>query len=189
MFKARKSCRIYNDQVVLKEDIEKIIEAGQYAPSGGNSKCGKFVVLQNPDILSTLDVMVQTEFSKMTYDENMYVSMKHSIAASKQGMYHFAYNCNALILFYNKKSYPNNMADCVCALENMTLKATELKIGSCYINQIHWLTDNEAIRTFLKDYQLEEDEDVYCALSLGYPKDEEFFEKSRIIKENEVYFY
>lgn len=189
IFKQRKSCRIYNDNPISDDSLQLILEAGQYAPSGGNSKSAKFVVLKNQDILKELDALVQSEFANMEFKEDMYISLKNSIYLSKQGNYHYAYNAPCLVLFYNKKCYGNSMADCACALENMTLKATELGVGSCYINQIHWLTEHEAIRNFLKDYALEEDEDVYCALSLGYPKDEEFFLKERTIKENKVYLF
>ncbi|MCR4597864.1 MAG: hypothetical protein K5678_02380 [Acetatifactor sp.] len=43
-------------------------------------------------------------------------------------------------------------------------------VGSrlCWINQLHWLDENEVIRQFLYQYGLEEYETVTGALSLGY---------------------
>lgn len=189
MFKKRKSCRQFENKSIKEEELELILEAGQYAPSGGNSKSAKFVVLKDEKILNKLDQLVQEAFAKMEYREDLYISLKNSIHLSKQGKYHFSYQAPTLILFYNKKSYGNSMADCACALENMTLMATQLKIGSCYINQVHWLTENETIREFLANYNLEEDEDVYCALALGYPQSKEFFERERTIKKNQVFIY
>ncbi|MBQ2099835.1 MAG: nitroreductase family protein [Lachnospiraceae bacterium] len=54
------------------------------------------------------------------------------------------------------------------ALENMMIAANALDLGSCWINQLHWLDENEVIRQFLYQYGLEEYETVTGALSLGY---------------------
>lgn len=44
----------------------------------------------------------------------------------------------------------------------------EVEMGSCYINQVHWLSDNINIRIFLERYGLEKDEKIYASLVLGY---------------------
>jgi len=52
--------------------------------------------------------------------------------------------------------------------ENMMIAAASLEMGSCYINQVHWLSDNINIRIFLERYGLEKDEKIYASLVLGY---------------------
>jgi len=54
-------------------------------------------------------------------------------------------------------------------IENMMLKATELGVGSCWINQLHWLTDHPKVLGKLKELGLEDDEWVTGAVALGYP--------------------
>ena len=48
------------------------------------------------------------------------------------------------------------------------IAAASLEMGSCYINQVHWLSDNINIRIFLERYGLEKDEKIYASLVLGY---------------------
>ena len=43
----RRSTRKYLDKEVSQELLEKIIETGRYAPSGGNSQSNHFLVIQN----------------------------------------------------------------------------------------------------------------------------------------------
>ena len=68
----------------------------------------------------------------------------------------------------NKKGYGNAMADSACALENMMIAANALDLGSCWINQLHWLDDNEAIRSFMRLYGLGDSETITGGLILGY---------------------
>ena len=104
----------------------------------------------------------------MEISEDMYVSLKGSINASKKGDYVFHYNAPVLIVIANKKGYGNAIADSSCALENMTIAANAFDLGSCWINQLHWLDDNERIRTFLEGYGLKKDETITGGLALGF---------------------
>ena len=104
----------------------------------------------------------------MEADQDTYVSLKHSISASKQGDYVFHYNAPVFIVVANKKGYGNAMADSACALENMMIAANALDLGSCWINQLHWLDDNKVIRSFLRPYGLDDNETITGGLILGY---------------------
>ena len=165
----RRSTRKYLDQSVSQELLEKIIETGRYAPSGGNSQCNHFLVVQNKQIIDHLVKMVEKTFSKMEINENMYRSLQNSINLSKKGGYVFCYNAPVLIIVANKKDYGNNQADCALALENMMLEANELDLGSCYINQLKWLNEDQEILSYLQSLGMKEDERVYGSLIVGYP--------------------
>ena len=62
----------------------------------------------------------------------------------------------------------HSIADSSCALENMMIAANAFDLGSCWINQLHWLDDNERIRTFLEGYGLKKDETITGGLALGF---------------------
>jgi nitroreductase len=168
----RRSTRKYGADVPEKELIEKVIEAGRYAPSGGNSQTTHFLVITDPDVLKELVWIVQTAFAKMEIQPDTYTSLKNSINASRRGNYVFHYNTPVLIVTANKKGYGNAMADSACALENMMIAANALNLGSCWINQLHWLDEDEAVREYLYGLGLAEDETVTGALSLGYAADD-----------------
>ena len=165
----RRSTRKYLDKEVSQELLEKIIETGRYAPSGGNSQSNHFLVIQNKQIIDHLVKMVERAFSQMEITENMYRSLQNSINLSKKGGYVFCYNAPVLIIVANKKDYGNNQADCALALENMMLEANELDLGSCYINQLKWLNEDQKILSYLQSLGMNEDERVYDSLIVGYP--------------------
>ncbi|MBP3871171.1 MAG: nitroreductase [Faecalicoccus sp.] len=168
IIKTRRSTRKFKDVPVEEELLNQVIEAGRYAPSGGNSQSTHFIVIKNKEVLDELAEIVKEAFAKMEITEGMYRSMASSIHQSKTGNYIFHYNAPILIITANQKEYSNNIADCACALENMMIMANSLNLGSCWINQLKWLNEDETILA-LKNLGLKEEERVYASLALGYP--------------------
>ena len=167
----RRSTRKYMDKLPDRELIEKVIEAGRYAPSGHDNQTTHFMVFTDKAVLDELAVMVQDEFAKMEETDEMYISLKRCIVASKRGKFVFHYGAPVFISVSNKKGYGNAMADSACALENMMIAANALDLGSCWINQLHWLDENERIRDFMCKHGLKDDETITGGLILGYPFD------------------
>ena len=170
---SRRSTRKFKDKAVPEELLTQVIEAGRYAPSGGNSQSTHFIVVENKDVLNELAELAKQEFAKMEIEENTYKSLVHSITASKKGDYVFHYNPAVLIITANKKDYGNNMVDCACALENMMLMANALDLGSVWINQLRWLNENPVILEKMQELGMVDDERVYGALALGYADTED----------------
>ena len=164
----RRSTRKYSDRMPEKTLIEKVIDAGRYAPSGGNSQTTHMIVFTEQKHLNELAALVQDEFLKMEITEGMYASLKNSISLSKKGGYVFHYNAPVFIVVANKKGYGNAMADSACALENMMIAANALDLGSCWINQLHWLDDNANVHQYMIEHGLAEDETITGGLILGY---------------------
>ena len=167
--KSRRSTRKYKAEDVSEEQLSQIIEAGRYAPSGGNCQSTHFIVIKNKEIMAELANLVQQEFAKMEITPGLYKSIVNSIHASKNGNYVFHYNAPILIITANQKDYGNNIADCACALENMMLMANVLDLGSCWINQLKWLNENPVILEYMKKLGMDESERVYGALAVGHP--------------------
>lgn len=184
----RRSTRKFKDRPVEDDLLKEIIEAGRYAPSGGNSQTNHFMVITDKEILSKLAVMVQDAFSKMEVYEGMYKSMANSITLSKKGNYVFHYNAPCLIVMANRKDYGNNLADVACALENMMIYANAKDLGSCWINQLRWLNEDEPLLKLFYGFGMKEDERIYGALALGYPDSDDGLPERRTIarKGNEV---
>ena len=166
----RRSTRSYAPDAVEQEKLNKIIEAGRFAPSGGNNQTNHFLVVQDKAVLEKLATLAQEAFAKMEVSADTYSSLKTSILLSKKGGYVFHYNAPVLIIVANQKDYGNNLADCAVAVENMMIEANELDLGSCWINQLHWLTEDAAILNYLRGLGLKDNERVYASMALGYAK-------------------
>ena len=110
LIRSRRSTRKYEPKVVERGKLEQIVEAGRYAPSGGNCQTTHFIVIRSREVLDQLAGLVKQEFAEMEVREGMYASLVHSIEASRKGAYIFHYNAPALIVTANQKDYGNNIA-------------------------------------------------------------------------------
>jgi nitroreductase len=167
--RSRRSTRAFAESPVDQDLTEMVLEAGRYAPSGGNSQTSHFLVIRDRQILDKLALLVREAFADMETTEGMYPSMANSIRLSKGGKYVFHYNAPVLILAANRKDYGNNLADISCALENMMLMANALDLGSCWINQLKWLNEDQRLLCLERELGLRDGERVYGALALGWP--------------------
>ena len=52
--KSRRSTRKFTDKEIEAEKLDQILEAGRYAPSGGNSQSTHFLVIQDKDVFRHL---------------------------------------------------------------------------------------------------------------------------------------
>ncbi len=165
----RRSTRRFLSRQIEKPILERIVEAGRYAPSGGNHQTNHFFVISDQKILEQLRDIAVNAFRQMEVYEGMYPSLKTSVTLSKRGGYVFYYGAPCLIVVANKKDYGNNIADVACAIENMMILANGLDLGSCWINQLKWLNENEEILRLFVSFGMKEDERIYGAVALGYP--------------------
>lgn len=173
LIKTRRSTRKFLDKMIPAELLDQVLEAGRYAPSGGNNQTNHFIVIKNKAVLERLCGLVVDCFCGMEVTPGMYRSMANSINRSKAGGYVFTYGAPVLIIMANKKGYGNNMADSSVAIENMMLMANALDLGSCWINQLKWIQEDAVIAAELKSYGLEEDEVVCGGVAIGYPDTED----------------
>jgi nitroreductase len=173
VIRKRRSIRKYRSEQISDDELSQIIEAGRFAPSGGNNQTSHFVVIQNEEILNELKKLATEEFAKMEVTDDTYKSLKSAILKSKKGDYDFTYHAPTLVVAANVRGYGNAMADCAVALENMMIAAASLNIGSCWVNQIKWLADNEVIKRYLEGLGIAEHEVVCGGVILGYSDQQE----------------
>jgi nitroreductase len=164
----RRSTRRFKQRMPDDADLRTIIEAGRRAPSGGNSRTTRFIVIRERAVLTKLSDLARAAFARMAVTPETYVSLAASIKASKRGDYVFHYNAPVLVVTANKTGYGNALADCACAAENMMLAANALDLGSCYINQLRWLAEELRLRAVLTELGMAADEQVFASVALGF---------------------
>lgn len=157
--KGRRSTRKFQNKIVPAEALEMVLEAGRFAPSGMNVQATHFLVIRNKQVLERLAQLVREGFRRTGVDR-------------PEG-YTFHYNPDVLIVTCNRLDNPNNQADCACVLENMMLMASALELGSCWINQLKTLNQDEAIQAYLCSLGMDPQERVFGALALGYADTED----------------
>ena len=60
----RRSIRNFMDEQIKKEELDAILEAGLYAPSGMNSQDWHFTVIQNRKMIDTVNEWILPEIKK-----------------------------------------------------------------------------------------------------------------------------
>lgn len=167
--KTRHSTRKFKPEPIAQELLDTVIDAGRRAPTGGNLQPTHFMVITNPDALKELVTLVQEEYGKTEVTEQTPPYMVNIIKMSKEGKFVFHYNAPVLIVLAHKPVLANNFSDTACAMENMMLACNELDLGSCWVNQLRHLQDNERIIKRLRELGMGDDEKVYASLAIGYP--------------------
>jgi len=163
----RRSTRSFTEQQVEDEKLDTLLDAAIWAPSGGNNQSWLFTAIQNRGILLELNELVKEGFQSWVPDDDYPAKQSAKTSSQKKG-FNFYYHAPTLIIASNKPNYENAMADCSLALENIFLAAQSIGLGSCYINQLHWLRNDAKVRDFLFDLGIPKEHTICSAAAIGY---------------------
>ena len=163
---ARRSTRSYLEQQIEDSQLDTLLDAAIWAPSGGNSQTWLFTAIQDKKTLLALNELVKAGFQRWVPDDDYPGKQAAKTASQKEG-FNFYYHAPTLIIASNRPGYENAMADCVLGLQNIFLAAQSLGLGSCYINQLHWLRNDPDIRDFLFDLGIPKEHTICASAAIG----------------------
>jgi nitroreductase len=163
----RRSTRSFLDRPVEEDLLETLLDAAIWAPSGSNSQSWLFTAIANTQILAEINELVKQGFQTYVPDDDYRAKHLAKTISQKEG-YNFYYNAPVLIIASNKPDYENAMADCALGLENIFLAAQSLGLGSCYINQLHWLRGDGPLREYLSGLGIPKEHTICGAAAIGY---------------------
>ena len=163
----RRSTRHFTDQQISAEQLDVLLDAAIWAPSGSNSQSWLFTAIQNADVLAYLNRLVREGFQHWVPDDD-YPAKRAIKNQAKREDFNFYHQAPTLVIASNRSNYENAMADCALALENLFLAAQSLGLGSCYINQLHWLRDDPDIRAYLSELGIPREHTICSSAALGY---------------------
>ncbi|MDR0570872.1 MAG: nitroreductase family protein [Clostridiales Family XIII bacterium] len=172
VIRARRSARIFAEGQVSPEQLDALLEAAVWAPSGSNSQSWLFTAIQNREVLEKLNDVVREGFERYVPEDD-YPGKLGAKERAKQEGFNFCYHAPTLIIASNRPNYENAMADCALALENIFLAAQSMGLGSCYINQLYWLRRDEGVREYLSSLGIPR-EHVICSAAAVGPVDRDF---------------
>ncbi len=149
---SRQSDRKYSNKPVVKEQINRIIEAGRMAPSACNAQPWKFIVVTDPEIIEQVARAASAKILGM----NAFVAQAMAIIVIVREKPNFSSKIGGSI-----KSKDYSLIDIGIASENICLQAKAEGLGSCMIG---WFDEDE-VRKILG---IPKKKRVELLITLGY---------------------
>jgi len=160
----RKSVRAYLGQLVLDDDLAKIIEVGRWAPNAGPFQIS---VIRNAGLRQKIN---DRTLEAMVHSGNEFLQQRASLPG-----YQPLYGAPVLILLSGPADSPYSAVNTALAAENMLLEATGLGLGSCYLVSPTFALNGGNNRDLAQEAGLPDGYVVQCAVIVGYAAAENKF--------------
>ncbi len=155
--KNRRSVRKYKNEQIKDEELDKILEAAIYAPTGHNDQPWHFTIIQNEDLINKISEGAKAVMRKMDIEWIAQMGAMETL-----NIFHRA---PTAVIVSGKKNAVTPMVDCSAAVQNMLLAAESMDIGSCWIGFAKFFFMNPEN---MKKFKIPEDHEVHFGVSLGY---------------------
>jgi len=143
----RRSIRKYKSEQITDEELNVVLEAGKFAPSGANKQSALFIVVQNKEMIKKI--------TKMNAD----------VIGSNIDPY---YGAPTIILVLADKSKATPIEDASIAIGNMFNAAYSIGLGSCWVHRTKQMFESEEGTALLKEWGVEGDYVGVGSCILGY---------------------
>lgn len=144
----RRSIRKFKPDQIADDDLNAILEAGMYAPSGANQQSALFIVIQDKETLKKISAMNAAIWGKNT---DPY------------------YGAPTVILVLADKNKVTPVEDATLALGNMFNAAASLGLGSCWIHRTRQMFESDEGRDLLRKWGVVGEYVGVGSCILGYP--------------------
>ena len=145
LIKSRRSCRAYRPDAVPEDVLDKVLEAGTYAPTGGGR--------QSPVIIAVRDSKLRSELSAMNAE----------IMGGDSDPY---YGAPVVVLVLAEGN--TFVEDGTCVLENLMLAAHAMGLATVWVHREREMFDSEKGKAMLREWGLSETLRGVGAVALGY---------------------
>jgi len=152
LIKSRRSIRSFEDKELPKGLIEKIIEAGSWAPSAINMQPWKFIAVTNKEVITDMANAVLVKMGADPLVQERKKTMKDPIF----------YSAPLLAVILKEKENNWSGIDCALASQNMMLLAHSEGLGSCMIGRIKRIDASQFVK-------IPEGYEVHSSVVFGYP--------------------
>lgn len=145
----RRSIRKFKAEQIKDEELNAVLEAGKYAPSGANQQSALLIAVQNKDTIKKISKMNAAVMGKENIDPY--------------------YGAPTVILVLADKSKVTPIEDGSIAIGNMCNAAYSLGLGSCWIHRTKQMFETEDGKALLKEWGVKGDYIGVGSCILGYP--------------------
>jgi nitroreductase len=166
--KGRRSVRAYEEKPVPKDVVEAILEAGVWAPTGMNRQPWRFVIIEDKSVIK----FISDETKKAVTEMMPSMAKRYETQQDRDWV---CFNAPMLILTCAETKatpqiFPIDLIDSALAAQNMSLKAYDLGLGTCYMGFVYLLSKKPDV---LRRAGMPEGYELMVPLILGYPKNKQ----------------
>lgn len=159
--KSRRSVRSYKSDILSRETLQAIIEAGCYAPTGHNTQAWHFSAVQDRALLEEVNAKAKQVMSGVPVDWIQNIGRNPAVDIT--------HKAPALIIVSCKQGAVSGPSDCTAAMENMMIAAESLGIGSCWMGFVSFIFKDAQT---MKKLGVPEGYEPQQAAVFGYPEGE-----------------
>lgn len=167
LMRYRRSIRKYKDRQIERNDLEKIIEAGLYAPNAGGGQRARIVALRDQALCQKVGQLNIARFDRQQL-AGSYVSSEQPSIIDDPSLKSGFYGAPTVCMVLGPKNFLYSIPDAFCCAENMVLAATELGISSCIVARGEDTFAGEAGAALLREWKVPDSYVVRCFVLLGY---------------------
>jgi nitroreductase len=160
IIKTRRSIRRFKPEPISDELLEKILEAGRWAPSGLNNQAWRFAVVTDKETIKKISGL--THYTKIVLAAQALIPVFLDTARS-----------------YHREKDIQSIGAC---LQNMLLEIHALGLGAVWLGEI--IRSNEQIKQILG---LPQELELMAVIAMGYPDEKPRATKRKELKELIVY--
>ena len=165
----RRSVRAYKPELLPKDILEQIIEAGYFSPNAGNKQLLRMVVCENAEInerLGKLRALVTQKFWYPKEGQTFTFSDEELDSAELDNSF---YNAPCVVYLFSKADFEFAEGDAYIMSNNLCLAARSFDVASCVISvpTNYFLVDSA--KQILKDWGIPDDYRIFAHATLGYP--------------------
>jgi nitroreductase len=157
----RRSIRKYTPEGVSRENIETVLQAGLYAPSGSGAEPWHFTVIADKRVIEDFDWRTRAAMAES--------GIERIEAMGKAPRYRVFFDAPIVVLVCGEKVLRKSgrhlcaLADCSAAIQNMQLAAVSMGLGTCWIGLVRYLFEKEP------EFMAPAGYEPLFALTLGHP--------------------
>ena len=153
----RRSVRDYKEEPVCREQMEKILECGIYAPSAMNSQGWAVRVVDAPDFIDGVTAIAKEKMPQM---------------CEQPGFRNFFRNAPTVAFIAVPDESYSGEFDSGLLAQNMMLSAWSMGIGSCCLGSVIPVMNSDEAKPYLERLTLPEGYHLQVAIAFGYPAGE-----------------
>ena len=151
VLKERRSCRNYKAEQIKEEELNLILEAGTYAPTGMGAQSPIMIVVQDQETIQKLSRMNAAVIGKPDMDP--------------------FYGAPTVVIVMADKNRLTYICDGSLVMGNLMNAAEAIGLGSCWIHRAKEVFESEEGQELLKKWGIEGDYAGIGHCIVGYPQE------------------